>query len=183
MLIDSPIEATINEFFASGEIAIQTANNNLNFHITRGQGEKIIDANEFMKNNDLPYLSDSDLEILPYLIQWNWIINPREDNIPFDGQIWLLVDENSMSASEFAALFSVKSQFATVVGTQTGRVSPAMTHEFALPNTGIIFRFDTGLVVDDLGRSIDEFGVVPDIIIDRDADALDLVIEIIKSYR
>jgi len=127
----------------------------------------ILLASDFVDQQEFPYFNEADLDVLHYVVPWESEIEPREDNIPFAGEIWLLVDDQSASASELAAMQSISSGFATVVGTPTMGVSPAITIFVPLPNTGILFRVDTGYMIDDLGRSIEEFGVTPDIVIEQ----------------
>jgi len=179
MLINSPIEVRFNEFFTSGTIARQTAELSLEGSITGALADEILLAHDFINEQTFPYFNETDLNILTHMIPWHLKIEPRENNIPFAGEIWLLVNERSTSASELAAMISIYSGFATVVGVPTGRITPAMTIEFALPNTGILFRVDTGYLIDDLGRSLEEFGVTPDIIIERGSNALNVVLDLI----
>ena len=182
MLIDSPIEVRYTEFITAGTAARQMAEVNLEWS-RRGTetADEILLASDFVNEQDFPYFNEEDLDFLHYVIQWESEIVPREDNIPFAGEIWLLVDHLSASASEYAAMQSVYSGFATVVGTSTTGVSPAMTINVALPNTGILFRIDTGYLIDDMGRSLEEFGVTPNIVIEPGNDALRVVLDLIEE--
>jgi len=181
MLIDAPIEARFYEFFTSGAAARQEAEFSLPLSIKLATADEILLARDFINEQTLPYFNESDLDILTYVIPWYIEIEPRENNTPFAGDIWLLVDGGSGSGSELAAMKSIYSGFATVVGTPTARVTPAMTILVPLPNTGILFRIDTGYLIDDLGRSLEEFGVTPDIIIEPRSNALNVVLDLIES--
>ena len=61
------------------------------------------------------------------------------------------------SAAEFAAMQSMDTGFATVVGVPTRRITSAQTRHVFLPNTGIVFKVDVGYLIDDLGRSLEEY--------------------------
>ena len=163
MLIDEPLEVTKNEFFMSGEQSRQLAEYALASWFV-GSAEEILPARDFVNNNDFPYFNEADLDLLAYVIPWYMEIEPRVDNIPFVGEIWLLVDRWSASASELAALISINSGFATVVGEPTMGVTGTMHMYVSLPNTGVLFRIDTGYTIDAYGRSFEEFGIIPDIV-------------------
>lgn len=82
---------------------------------------------------------------------------------------WLLVDSAVGSASAAFTSFCLDTGWATVVGTPTGgyRASgnPAM---FALPNTGLIFRFDLCASPNREGQLGIEYGLNPDILCEGD---------------
>jgi len=183
MLIDSPVEVRFNEFSTSGAAAREEAELSLDWPITgrTTSADEILLAADFVNEQSFPYFNEADLEILTYVIPWLVEVEPREDNIPFAGEIWLLVDHMSGSASEFAAMKSIYSGFATVVGVPTRRVTPVQTTHVSLPNTGILFRVDVGYIIDDLGRSLEEYGVTPDIVIELGSDALDVVLDLIEE--
>ena len=183
MLIDSPVEARFNEFFTSGAATREEIEHSLEWPITgrTTKADEILLADDFVNEEALPYFNEADLEILTYMIPWHIEIEPREDNTPFAGEIWLLVDNWSGSASEFAAMKSIYSGFATVVGVPTRRVTPVQTLQISLPNTGIMFRIDIGYLIDDLGRSLEEYGVIPDIVTEANRDALNVVLDLIEE--
>jgi len=107
--------------------------------------------------------NQEDLALLDYVIVWQVGVAPAENNTPFGGEIWLLVDGRSASASDNAATFSIATGFATVVGEPTAGITGVIYNYAALPNTGILFRIDLGYTVDQYGRSLEEFGVIPQI--------------------
>jgi len=179
MLIDSPVEARFNEFLVANAVA----NRDYEFALASEimPVDELLMVDDFVNEQTLPYLNESDLERLTYVIPWHFQIEPREDNIPFAGEIWLLVDHMSGSASELAAMKSMYSGFATVVGVPTRRVTPTQTTHVSLPNTGIVFRIDLGYIIDDLGRSLEEYGVTPDILSESGGVALDVVLDLIEE--
>ncbi|MCL2559289.1 MAG: S41 family peptidase [Turicibacter sp.] len=181
MLIEEPLTASFNEFITSGDEAMRLAEYSLSGS-ARGVANEygILPAYEFVSNNDLPYFNRADLAILEYVVQWELEIEPHEDRVPFDGEIWILVDDWSASASELAAMIAIDSGWATVVGEPTAGVTPAMAMHVSLPHTGVLFRIDIGYLIDGEGRSLEEFGVTPDIVIGPRDDALFTVLDLIQ---
>jgi len=180
MLIDEPLEFNHYEFFTSGAAAVAQAEfGPLQAELGASTVETFL-IDEFLEGRDLPYFNADDIELLSYATVSEVTLEPRDNNFPFAGEIWLLVDEGSASASEMLAQVSLDSGFATVVGTNTAAVSGVMHTYVSLPTTGIIFRVDTGYSIDAEGRSFEEFGVTPDITIEPGADALETVLELIQ---
>jgi len=179
MLIDEPIEVRKNEFFMDGDRSYQLAEYSLASWF--GSADEILLAREFVEEHDFPYFNKADLDILTHVISWKQEIVPRADNIPFAGKIWILVDSMSGSAAEVAAHVAIDSGFATVIGTPTAGVTGTMHMYIPLPNTGVLFRIDTGYTIDAYGRSLEEFGVTPQIVIPRGGDALREVLNLIDA--
>lgn len=121
---------------------------------------------DFLDYFDINYVDDSDFELLYKGIKYFIKFEPSEEyNINFNGKIWLLVDSGSASAAEAAALDSIATNFATVVGRRTRGVMPSPTSVFYLPNTGILFRMDLAYFPSSSGYSMEEFGIKPDILV------------------
>ena len=100
----------------------------------------------------------------------------------FDGKIWVLVDASSASAVEYAAIYAMAADFATVVGEPTRGVTGGwFAGFFALPNTGIVVRYDFGYFVDNYGRAIDEFGVMPNYFNMPGKNALETALYLIQN--
>ena len=137
---------------------------------------------EFVASRGMTRFNQSDLALLDYVMVWEIETHYDPDGTPFGGQIWMLVDGESMSASEMAASFAISTDFATVVGEPTGGVTGVIYTYVAAPNTGIIFRIDLGYTVDRYGRSIEEFGIVPQITNAPGMDALETVLALIAGY-
>jgi len=136
---------------------------------------------EFVASRNMPYFNQDDLELLDYVLVWEIEAPAYQGHPAFEGEIWLLVDAMSMSASEMAASFSISTGFATVVGEPTGGVTGVLYTFAAAPNTGILMRIDLGYTVDRYGRSLEEFGVVPQIANAPGMDALETVLAIIAG--
>lgn len=179
-LIPETIVVNKHEFFMGGDLSLQLAEYSLASWF--GSAYEILRADEFVAQHDFTYFNNDDLSVLEYVIPWELIIEPNSDeHIPFEGQIWLLVNEGSASASESAAVIATSSGFATVVGTNTMGVTGTMHTYVSLPSTGVLFRIDIGYTIDEHGRLMEEFGVTPDIVIDPDEDALEIVLELIEK--
>jgi len=170
MLIDEPLYFHYHELITSGERALRAATYLNPAYHTR------MSIAELLEERDLIYLNEDDLAFLTYAIRWYVEVEPDEENIPFGGKIWLLVDAFSASASEIFAQLSLYSGFATVVGEPTAGVTGVMTTFVSLPQTGVLFRVDTGSKIDAQGRAIEEFGIQPDILIAPGEDALAVVL-------
>jgi len=177
MLIDEDMYFVEYEFFRASEITegFFVSPTSMNNGILSG----IYPIAEFVAERDLPYFNQDDLNLLDYVIVRYVGFFTSEYSIPFGGEIWLLVDGGSASASENAANISMATGFATVVGEPTMGATGVIYTFAALPNTGILFRIDIGYTVDQYGRSIEEFGVIPQIPNAPGLDALQTVLAII----
>jgi len=179
MLIDDIIYFTYPEFFVANERTAGLLQNPMSLASANLYG--IFPAAEFVQSQGMAQFNRDDLALLDYAIVWSAAYFPSEYAIPFGGEIWLLVDEFSASASVMAAQLAVNTGFATVVGEPTSRVTGVIYTHFPLPNTGILFRLDLGYTTDQYGRSIEEFGVIPQIANQPGMDALETVLAIIAS--
>ena len=180
MLIDEPVEASYHEFLMAGALVYRELDED---EMDRDGDEtaEVALVTDFMEDHDFPYFNRADLAILEYVVTWSLTFEPREDHIPFAGDIWILVDDGSASLSEMMAMIAIDSGFATVVGEPTAGVTPAMHTYISLPNTGIVYRMDLGYIIDAQGRSLEEHGVTPDIPNARGRDALDTVLDLISE--
>lgn len=179
MLIDEPIHSSYHEFFMAGLLAY-TELEDEGVITSHNELLDILSASRFVVTQDFPYFNARDLAILEYVITWPLTFEPREDNFPFAGEKWILVDEWSASLSELLAMIAIDTGFATVVGVPTAGVTPALHAYISLPLTGVLYRMDIGYIIDADGRSIEEFGVIPDILIGRGEDALEVVLDLIN---
>ena len=180
MLVDTEMTYRFYEFFIDSELTSDFFENP--HALALGNLYGIFPAAEFVQNANMPYFNQDDLDLLDYVIVWYGEYAPIEGfSIPFGGQIWLLVDGGSMSASEMAAILSMNTGFATVVGEPTAGVTQVIYTFAALPNTGILFRIDLGYSVDRYGRSVEEFGVIPQIANMPEMDAVQTVLALIDS--
>ena len=187
-LINEPVELREHQFFARGEyvkaymeMAVKSAlyAENMVF-TTEIISAGIMPAYEFIALHQMEYFCPQSLERLGWVFYLTSITAP-DDDFSFNGKIWLLVDRNSMSASDDAALLSINTGFATVVGENTGGIMASFVSYVVLPNTGILWIMDLGYFTDADGRSLAVYGVAPDI---RNFDgmcALETVLAIIEG--
>ncbi|MCL2415337.1 MAG: S41 family peptidase [Defluviitaleaceae bacterium] len=111
---------------------------------------------------EMPYLNVNDLELFDLRFFVENTINPAEENIDFNGHIWILTDGMNSFAAEFAAFVSKQTGFAALVGETTGGGGIGTESLLvALPNTGIIVGFSSTYGTDPEGRNSQEFPVTP----------------------
>jgi len=174
MLIDEPLYFQTTEFFRSSPRTSDFYINPVPM-MFGADLYRVMPAEEFVRSRNMPYFPMEDLQYLDYVLIWDVFIAPFPHAIPFRGDIWLLVDEWSASASQMAAIFA-QNGFATVVGEPTSPITGTLHTYVPLPNTGILFRIDLGLTTDSYGRVFEETGVVPHILNFPGMDALDTVL-------
>jgi hypothetical protein len=141
-------------------------------------------AGKWKSISELPLLSNinhEDLAGLDYFMQENYTVKPSSKK-SFQGRIWLLVSENNYSSSEYAAMFSKQSGFATLVGEKTGGdgigVDPAY---IILPNSGLVVQYSSIYGVTADGKNSEEYGTEPDYYVKNGETALEACIRLIKS--
>jgi hypothetical protein len=126
-------------------------------------------------------MNPADKAMLDYIVPYPVRIKSTGERL-FSGEIWILVDGNSASAVEYASIYAMAADFATVVGTPTrGVTGGGLPAFFTLPNTGLVVRYDYGYFIDSKGRAIDEFGVTPDYLNQPGMNALETVLNMIKT--
>jgi len=185
-LISEPLHTTGHEFFGSGELALQW----VDFFLEAGgvlasagavTHMRELSAQELIAERGMMYVNADDLGMLDYAVVWYATIYPSDESIGFEGYVWLLVDGYSASASAVITQAALTTGFATVVGENTSGVMGSMTSFVILPNTGIIFRIDIGYLTDSYGRSLEEYGIAPNIRNRAGLDALETVLELIAE--
>ncbi|MCL2527764.1 MAG: S41 family peptidase [Defluviitaleaceae bacterium] len=191
-LIQEPVEILSHQFFSGGDRAVEVMQahvDSMNFifdGITNNAVNQwytidIRPARQFVVEQGMTSFNPQDLLNLEYVVvERDWIF-PTNDGIFFNGNVWLLVDERSASASSQATLLLMEAGLATVVGENTSGVMAAESMYVILPNTGLLFRVDLGYRTDAQGRSLEAYGIVPDIFNMEGMDALETVLELIAS--
>jgi len=185
-LIDEPVEIGTHEFFSNGSIALGVMDATVQtmlqmesiFYWSEIIYAEIMPVNEFIAERGMQQFNPDDLARLDYVMVSRSVISPAYD-INFGGKVWLLVDDMSMSASALAAEAALYTGFATVVGENTSGVMGSSHAYVALPNTGIIWRVDIGYKTDALGRSLEVYGIEPQILNNEGMDALETVLALI----
>jgi len=113
----------------------------------------------------LPRMNKDDLQDLDLMTRIEYDIKPLYKEALLKGKLWLLVDGAVFSSSEYAAMFTKATGFATLVGLQTGGDGIGTDPiPIALPNSGIIVRYSAIYGITPDGASSQEFGTIPDII-------------------
>lgn len=115
---------------------------------------------------------------------------PSPDDLQsnFNGQLWLLTDNFSFSGSEHVVALYKQNDLGIIVGEQGGGAfmcSLLFSNYFALPNTGIVIRYDVGYpVCQRTGRPLED-GIPPHFINRPGLDALQTTLELIAegAYR
>ena len=101
---------------------------------------------------------------------------------PYNGKIWILVDDTVYSSSENFVMFCKNTGFATLVGTSTngdgGIADPLLV---SLPNSGLIIRFSVFYGLNKDGGGNEANGTEPDIVIFDNEDALDKCFDLIDN--
>lgn len=92
----------------------------------------------------------------------SYIVNTNND-LKFQGNIYLLIDEKVYSSSESFSMFCKESGFATLVGETTGGdgggIDPVL---FELKNSGLIVRMSSCMYLNKDGMCDEEFKTIPD---------------------
>jgi len=189
-LMSEPGEINSFQFFSSGEAVMGVMQAFLDYLTLFEVNEdswrnttyfNIRPAHEVILEMELTYFDEDDLSKLEHVLitRETFTPIPAEYRFDFNGQIWLLVDENSASASVDAAIVSMALEFAIVVGENTAGVTGVLHTYTVLPNTGIVWRVDLGYITDDYGRSLEVYGLTPQILNLPDKDALETVMTLI----
>jgi len=102
----------------------------------------------------------------------------------FNGQLWLLTDSLSASISEHIVALYKQNNLAIIVGEQGRGIfmcTLLLSNYFALPNSGIVIRYDVGYpVCRRTGRPLEE-GIPPHFNNRLGMDALQTTLELIAE--
>jgi len=131
-----------------------------------------------------PHINHSVAHISPGYVFVGGHASAREE-VLFDGNIWLLIDERTASSAEAAAAMLKLNNLATVVGEPTNGImgtwmDPTNT-TIALPNTGMLWRIDIGYFTDLEGRPLQGYGIQPHYPNRPGMDALETVLVMIEE--
>ena len=130
----------------------------------------------------LPKINQEDLKELDLMLESVYFIQPSQKQKMLKGKLWILVNETVFSSSEYAAMFSKATGFATLVGERTGGDGIGSDPlPILLPNSGIIVRYSPiyGTTAD--GTNSQEFGTEPDIWVEQGKTYLQTCIDAIKK--
>lgn len=94
----------------------------------------------------------------------------------FEGQVWILTDGRVASSAEILAQFGKKSDFCTLVGTQTrgmgGVIVQPATMVATMPNCGMLMQYAPFYFINEDGTCLDVEGTHPDIEIGPEEDPM-----------
>lgn len=130
----------------------------------------------------LPRANEEDLGALDLFQPVEYRVSPSGSGRALKGRLWMLVNENVYSSSEYAAMFTKATGFAALVGHTTGGdgigVDPV---PIVLENSGLIVRYSPvyGLSFD--GAGSEEFGTEPDIQAEAGESELEACLRAIKG--
>lgn len=131
---------------------------------------------------DLPKLNKEDLADLDVFDAMTYSVTPLSDTKMLQGKLWLLVGPRVFSSSEYAAMFTKATGFATLVGQTTGGDGIGEDPvPIVLPNSGLIVRYSPIYGVTFDGTGSQEFGTEPDIFSNDGESALDACLRTIKQ--
>ena len=177
------VEFSIYSMFVGGDRNLEWVGAHIADHYLWSGNERLVwSAEDRMSVGFFPHMNTADLGILDYISPHHVVIEPGDERL-FYGKVWILVDEASASAAEIAAMYARAANFATIVGEPTrGVVGGGFVSFFSLPNTGLVVRHDIGYFIDEHGRAINEFGVIPGIRNSPDMDALETALAVIEIW-
>lgn len=131
---------------------------------------------------DLPNLNQEDLKDLDIFEPITYTVAPLSDTKMLQGKLWMLVGPQVFSSSEYAAMFTKATGFATLVGTTTGGDGIGEDPvPVVLPNSGLIVRYSPIYGVTFDGTGSQEFGTNPDIVSSENESALDTCLRAIEQ--
>lgn len=149
------------------------------------RNREIMDFSEYQPINqlpNLPKLNEEDLSDLDIFLSDHYMVEPLAEEKMLQGKLWILVGERVFSSSEYAAMFSKATGFATLVGNTTGGdgigVDPI---PIVLPNSGLIVRYSPIYGVTPDGASSQEYGTDPDIFSAEGESALETCLRVINE--
>lgn len=128
----------------------------------------------------LPKLNREDAADCDWFLREDYTVEPAGDG--FDGKIWLLVSENNYSSSEYAAMFSKATGFATLVGrTTSGDGIGTDPVYLILPNSGLVVQYSPMYGVTADGTGSEACGTVPDMVSPEGESALETCLKAIAQ--
>ncbi len=96
---------------------------------------------------------------------------------------WILISKESYSAADMLASFCKASKWAFLVGQNTGGGNtPFGTQAIALPNSGLLIKWDTVYALNQEGYCNAEYGTIPDIYVPEDKDIIEECVKAIHEH-
>lgn len=150
-----------------GYVLFRTDSNVISEYI-KGKNAKLNDI------NDLPETtfknSPKEVSQMFTSFEYNEDVVKGESKAPFEGKIYLLVDNRVFSAAESFSIFCKEQKFATIIGSKTkgdGYVYDPVL--FKLNNSGLIVRMSSAMYLTEDGICNEEEKTTPDILVENTA--------------
>lgn len=127
-----------------------------------------------------PYLELDDMNKLSHAmsIENVYLANGKG----YQGKIYVLVSPTVYSSSESFVDFCKSTGFATIIGQPTGGdgigFDPIIV---SLPNSGIALKYAMHYGIDSEGRNSEEYGIIPDVLLEDHENAYDYIMKKIKA--
>ncbi|QQK07166.1 S41 family peptidase [Miniphocaeibacter halophilus] len=123
-------------------------------------------------------ISNDNLENFPLYREYNIRIEKKTN---FKGEIFLLQNRNTRNAADFFSQFSNITDFASTVGQFTGGNGVNLNTAFIeLPKSGFVLSMPVGMGINEEGSPNTEFGTYPEIRVDEESDALNILLEMLN---
>ncbi|MEW6650514.1 MAG: S41 family peptidase [Chloroflexota bacterium] len=119
---------------------------------------------EQVKRINYPLYSDQGWRV----VKVTRTIQPAAEPLSFDGSVYVLTDNNTLSAGDSFAAVMQRTGLAKIVGTNTAGWGQGYMAKMpcALPNSGLIFYLDSELTLNPDGTLNNYRGVLPDVLLD-----------------
>ncbi len=156
-----------NDLMAAPNID-RTLSTNIYYLVKDGSlNRRIMDLSSYRPVSDLPELprmNQEDLKELDLFLPDTYTVEPSGSGKMLKGRLWMLVNENVYSSSEYAAMFTKATGFATLVGRVTGGDGIGEDPiPIVMKNSGLIVRYSPVYGVTPDGAGSQEYGTEPDI--------------------
>lgn len=158
------------------------------------ESDTVVGFDELLDGEALEQLNEDDQKTFAYGVKYSTSLKnidyrhtmqigfPNMIETPFEGKIWLLTNKQNYSAAALFARHAKEMGFATLVGEPTGGAYSAFVGGyFALPNTGLVLRWDVDYLTDSEGRALNEFPTTPHYEVMPGLDALETTLRLIRE--
>lgn len=141
---------------------------------------------KFAKDNmdNMPIWLNTPKEIKDDFFRWDHTLTEifPTANIPFEGKIYLLINEEVSGSAGVFTEFVKANRWATIVGRENNGTSYASGYIFFhLPNSKLIVKCNDSTTLNYQGHITEERGTLPDIIVDTETDILESVLDTINK--
>lgn len=149
--------------------------------------QQFLDFSEFQPISqipDLPKMNQDDLKQLDLFSAYTYKVEPSGKEKALKGKLWILVNENVYSSSEYGAMFTKASGFATLVGRTTGGDGIGTDPlPIVMKNSGLIVRYSPVYGAIYNGAGSQEFGTTPDILSPEGESELETCLKAISKEK